>query len=130
MLKKFNEYNQYKSLDDDIQDMFAELKDNGFAATVTDKGNGTVEVFIDFESAHDDPQEWLYNDDVVDDDVINFFYGEIKDKVLQFVEFYKCISCMFYVYDFTYIPINLDIRDLYEMQDDRTMAVLSITIEI
>ena len=122
MLKKFNEYNQYKSLDksldDDIQDMFAELKDNGFAATVTDKGNGTAEVLIDLV----EPDE--------DADVVNFLYGEIKDKVLQFAEFYTCISCMFYVYDFTYIPIELELTDLYEMQDDRTMAVLAITIEV
>lgn len=118
MLKRFNEYNKYNGLDEDIQDMFAELKDNGFAVTVTDKGNGTAEVLIDLV----EPDE--------DADVVNFLYGEIKDKVLQFAEFYMCISCMFYVYDFTYIPIELELTDLYEMQDDRIMAVLAITIEI
>lgn len=143
MIKKFNEFNEYESKNEiqelfidlievgfkkfnesndderinEIQEVFAELKDKGFEIGVSVWSN-CIDVIIRFPD---------------DGDYDSFRYGDIKDKVIQFIEYYTYYSSKYNGYDSRGMFFsseddkNID-KNLYTMSED--LMILNIEIEI
>lgn len=115
MIKKFNEY-EYGLSNNDIQEIFIELKDIGFRISISENIMNTTHTRVLITLPEDD----------------GFNYDIIKDKVIQFIEYIgtKYISCEWYGYDEKdmYVRVKMETGDLYTMEN-KIIQALRIVID-